>query len=120
MSELDSQQVEIVGKHILIANLLAAGIEVAEPMRDRGIDLIAFIDGKSGGRFEACPIQVKAATDQSFGLDKKYEKSHNLRIVFIWNATIPKDSELYSLTYEEAESVLHEMKYSLSESWKQG
>ena len=120
MSKLDPQQVEIVGKHVLIANLIAAGIEVAEPIRDRGIDLIAFVEGKNGGTFNACPIQLKASTNQVFGLDRKYENSHSLRIVFVWEATVPKDSELYSLTYEEAERILHIMEYDLTDSWEKG
>src|ERR1700721_2786529 len=40
----DSQLVEIAGKHLLIARLVAAGYEVAEPIRDKGIDLIVYRD----------------------------------------------------------------------------
>ena len=38
----DSQLVEIAGKHLLISRLVAAGFEVAEPLRDKGIDLIIY------------------------------------------------------------------------------
>lgn len=41
-SKLDSQAVEILGKNKLINELLKAGLEVASPIRDRGIDLIAY------------------------------------------------------------------------------
>jgi hypothetical protein len=70
---MDTQQIGIIGKHILIANLIAADLEVAEPIRDHGIDLIAYSDRVEGGVFLACPIQLKTATDAVFGLDEKYE-----------------------------------------------
>ena len=76
---MDTQQIGIIGKHILIANLIAADLEVAEPIRDRGIDLIAFLDRAKGGRFLACPIQLKTATNRVFGLDSKYENFSGLR-----------------------------------------
>jgi hypothetical protein len=38
--KLDSQQVELVGTALLRTHLLADGIELAEPIRDRGVDLI--------------------------------------------------------------------------------
>jgi len=41
---MDDQLLEIVGKHRLTESLLDAGIEVAFPARDRGIDLIAYSD----------------------------------------------------------------------------
>lgn len=39
-SDLDSQQVEIIGRHWFIGELVRAGLEVAEPVRDNGIDLL--------------------------------------------------------------------------------
>ena len=117
MENLDSQQVEIVGRHIVIANLIAAGIEVAQPIRDRGIDLIAYGDGKGGGEFQACPIQIKASTNEGFNLDKKYERFHNLRIVYVWKARVPADSEIYALTYAQAQAVIQGMGYDITQSW---
>ena len=114
MVKLDGQQVEIVGRHVLIAHLLSAGIEVAEPMRDRGIDLIAFTEGKNGGKFNACPIQLKASTNQSFGWDEKYKDYPDLRIIFVWQATSPKDSEFYCLTYAQVERIVRDMNYKPS------
>ena len=39
-SRRDPQFVEILGRHYLITELMRAGIEVAEPVRDRGVDLV--------------------------------------------------------------------------------
>ncbi len=41
---IDPQVVELLGRNKLISDLLRAGLEVALPMRDRGIDLIAYVD----------------------------------------------------------------------------
>lgn len=117
---MDTQQIGIIGKHILIAHLIAADLEVAEPIRDRGIDLIAFRDRVSTGDFSACPIQLKTATDEVFGLDSKYENFSGLRIVFVWNARNPDKAEIFALSYQEASKVLTEMKYDQTESWKNG
>jgi hypothetical protein len=40
----DSQRVEIMGRHRLNNELIAAGLEVAVPICDRGVDLIAYAD----------------------------------------------------------------------------
>jgi hypothetical protein len=117
--KLDSQQIGIIGKQIVIANLLAANLEVAVPIRDRGIDLIVYQDRAEEG-FKACPLQLKTSSDAMFGLDSKYEHFKNLRIVFVWNAKKPSDAQLFALTYEQAISVLTEMKFDRTDSWKKG
>src|SRR5205823_12869241 len=79
---LDSQQVEILGRNRIKAALIEAGIEVATPERDNGIDLIAY-RWSLAGEFRALPIQIKAASDFSFGIDRKYERIPGLIMVFI-------------------------------------
>ena len=41
---LDTQVVEVLGRQRLMAELLRDGLEVAVPARDRGVDLIAYVD----------------------------------------------------------------------------
>ncbi len=41
---MNPQIVELIGRNWLVNELLQANLEVALPMRDRGIDLIAFAD----------------------------------------------------------------------------
>ncbi len=118
--KLDSQQTAIIGKHILIAHLIAADLEVAEPIRDHGIDLIAFRDRAESGEFLACPIQLKTASDEVFSLDSKYESFPSLRIVFVWNAREPAKAEVFVLSYKEARAVFAEMKYDKTKSWDAG
>jgi hypothetical protein len=117
---LDSQQIGIIGKQIAIAHLLAADLEVAVPIRDRGIDLIVYRDRAEDGVFRACPIQLETASEAVFGLDAKYQHFGGLRIVFVWNAKEPSKAQLFSLTYVEAEEVLTQMKFDQTDSWKEG
>ena len=78
---MDTQTIELIGRHRLMSELMHAGLEVALPMRDRGIDLIAYVDLSSKVRsFLATPIQMKAASTRSFSIDKKYEKISNVDI----------------------------------------
>jgi hypothetical protein len=56
-TNLDSQQVEILGRAALTVSLVADKLEVATPERDAGIDLIAF----TVKPWRVMPIQLKAA-----------------------------------------------------------
>lgn len=98
--KLDAQQIELIGTAALEAELIRQGFEVARPNRDRGIDLIVYSDQKDKP-FSAVPIQVKAATDRSFGIYKKYEKFTGLVLVFIWYATT-KEPHYFLLTHQES------------------
>jgi hypothetical protein len=125
---MDKQQIGIIGKHILIANLLAAGLEVAEPIRDHGIDLIVFRDGNEGSekrvKFVARPIQLKTSSKKTFELYRKYGRFDELRIVYVWNAKNIWDEEhlskpiIFCLKYKEAEDILKAGGHSEKDDWK--
>ncbi len=112
--ETDSQLVEIAGKHLLISRLVAAGYEVAEPLRDRGIDLIVYRDEN---QFSAAPVQMKASTQESFSLDRKYEKFPTLLIAYVWNVNVGDKGEVYLLTFDQALRVMDAKGYSETDSW---
>ena len=62
---VDTQTIEIVGRQRLSGELLAAGLEVAMPLRDRGIDLIAYADlDRQVKRFTARPIQMPSPASE--------------------------------------------------------
>ena len=103
----DTQITALAGHHYLISQLLAAGIEVATPVRDHGIDLIAYVDRiEATGQFFACPIQLKTNEDERFSLHRKYENFPNLLMVYAWNISSTTSRTLYALTYREAEKLL--------------
>lgn len=110
----DSQLVEIAGKHLLISRFVAAGFEVAEPLRDRGIDLIVYRDSEN---FIAHPVQMKASTMESFSLDRKYEKFPNLLIAYVWNVNSPQQSDVYVLTFGDALKIVEMKGYAATDSW---
>jgi hypothetical protein len=114
--------IELLGHNRLTDEILRSGLEVAHPARDRGIDLIAYADLKTNvAAFVARPIQMKAASTQSFGIDRKYAKFPNLIIAFVWNLAGPPDQIVtFALTYQEAVSVAENMGYTATASWKAG
>ena len=118
--KLDTQQVEIVGRNILISLFMSDGIEVAMPQRDRGIDLIAYKDLDDGGDFRAVPIQLKAFSRAGFGLQRKYEKFPNLRIAYVWFASEPLKSSVYVLSYKQAEELAQILGWTKTASWDNG
>ncbi len=113
---LDAQQVELVGTSWLVAQLVADGLEVARPERDRGIDLIAYLDD---GRFRAVPILLKAATGRRFELMRKYERlGPRLLLAFAWNIRNPSKTSGYALTYREALKVAKALGWTKTASWE--
>ncbi|HWG18905.1 MAG TPA: hypothetical protein VG225_00145 [Terracidiphilus sp.] len=113
-TERDSQLTEIAGKHLLISRLVAAGFEVAEPLRDKGIDLIVY---RGDDKFTAWPIQMKSSTQESFSLDRKYKKIPNLLMAYVWNVNTVKQGEVYLLTFNDAEKVMKAKGFAKTNSW---
>jgi hypothetical protein len=117
---MDSQTVEIIGRNYLVSMLVSDGLEVARPERDRGVDLIAYLDLDEAGRFVACPIQMKAATTASFSLFSKYQRIAQLLLAYVWYANDPDQACAYALRYDEAKSVADQMGWTRTESWRRG
>ena len=118
---MNSQIVELIGRNWLVNELLQADLEVAIPLRDRGIDLIAFADlDRHVKSFIARPIQMKAASVSSFGVDKKYENFPDLIIAYVCYVKSPSKTVTYGLSYQEAVEVAHEMGWTKTISWEKG
>jgi len=115
---MDTAIVELLGRNRLTDELVKAGLEVAIPVRDRGIDLIAFADLDTGSQgFVACPIQMKAASSRSFNIFKKYKKFPGLLIAYVWHVRDTEKTVSYALSYEEAVRVAEQMGYTKTSSW---
>lgn len=117
---MDTQQVEIIGRNLLISACIADGLEVSQPLRDRGIDLIIFDDHARQGQFSALPVQLKASSSRSFSVHAKYEKFQNLIMAYTWYSDNPVDAELYIMTYQDAIKVADEMGWLVTSSWIEG
>jgi hypothetical protein len=118
---MDTQQVEILGRNRLINELIAADLEVALPLRDRGVDLIAYADlGSQTAVFTGCPIQMKASSAQYFGVHRKYEKFANITLAYVWNLAQPEHAVTYALTFGEAYEIAESMGWTKTHSWEDG
>ncbi len=115
---MDTQVIELLGRHRLADELLMAGLEVAYPAQDRGVDVIAYVDlDERAERFVACPIQMKAASGRRFGVYQKYQKFSDIVLAFVWNLRSPDEAETFALTYPEAVRVAEEMGWTQTASW---
>lgn len=116
---IDTQMIELIGRNHLINALLAADFEVAEPMRDRGIDLITYLNiDEDIQQFLAIPIQLKVASNRSFTINKKYNKFPNLIMAYVWHvANDDEEVEIYAVTQSEAVSIADAMGYTQTKSW---
>ncbi len=118
---MDTQTIEILGRNRLIEDLLLAGLEVAIPLRDRGVDLVAYVElAAATTKFAAIPIQMKAASTRAFSIDAKYQKISNLVLVYVWGLQAPEHSQIFALTYDEALTVGDKMGWTATESWRKG
>ena len=117
---MDTQTIEILGRNRLVDELLVAGLEVAMPLRDRGIDLIAYVDlVAAASKFAAVPIQMKAASKRAFSIDRKYDKISNLVIVYVWGLRLLGHAESFALTYPEALDIAKALKWTKTLSWRE-
>ena len=117
----DSQRVELLGRNRLIDELLRDNLEVALPIRDRGIDLIAYADlSEHVATYVARPIQMKAAWTQGFGIDRKYEKFPDLVIAYVWHLSSPRDAITYAMIFGQARSIAEQMGWTRTKSWERG
>ena len=63
---------------------------------------------------------MKAATDQVFSLDPKYEKFPGLILAYVWNLADSSKTKCFALTYEEALKVAQKMEWTETASWLHG
>lgn len=117
----DTQRVELLGRNRLIDELLRDNLEVALPIRDRGIDLVAYVDlSDSVSTFVARPIQMKASWRRAFGIDRKYAKFPDLLIAYVWQLGNAADAVTYAMDYAQSCSIAESMGWTCTASWEKG
>ena len=110
--------IELLGRSRLVSELLRAGLEVAVPARDRGVDLITYVDLESDVEsFIARPIQMKAASSAQFSISKKYARVRGLILAFVWHLEDPARAVTLALTYPEALTIGDKMGWTKTASW---
>jgi hypothetical protein len=117
----DSQVTELQGRGHLIGEMLVAGLEVAVPVRDRGVDLVAYLDLKaSTPAFRARPVQMKAASGRHFSIAKKYARIRDLVLAFVWHLNDAQPPVTYAMSYPDAIRIATRMGYTETDSWNVG
>lgn len=116
LTKLDNQQVELIGRNYLISLLVAEDFEVALPLRDRGIDLLAFVDIDTKEQHRVVPIQLKTSSNRIFSVHRKYKKFPGMLMAYVWYATEPSKTQLYIMTYADAEMLAEQFGWTRSEA----
>ncbi len=111
--QVDSQLIELAGRNWLMSQLQQAGIEVARPERDRGVDLIAYLEYP---RFIACPIQLKVSSKSAFCVYR--EKHKGMLLVYVWHVQDPPKTVALAMTWAEAEAVAQNMGWTAKPSYR--
>jgi hypothetical protein len=112
----DGQVTEIMARNLLVSALVGAGIEVARPERDRGVDLVAYLDLDDSHRFVAAPIQLKGSAGTGVTFQRKYESFQGLVTVLAWNVRSLNPS-FYALTQLDIDKIAHDMGWDTKHSW---
>lgn len=113
---MDTQQVEITGRSLLISVFVSENLEVAQPLRDKGIDLIVYMDDSIHG-FGSLPIQLKSARKETFSISKKYLNMPNLYMAYVWHVEKPQESSIFIMRHTVAVSIAENHGYTKNNSW---
>jgi hypothetical protein len=95
----------------------AAGLKLAEPLRDDSIDYILYSAAGRNRELVSYAVKLKTSNSKTFYLYRKYADIPRFLLVYIWNARDREESSVYALTYEEALQVLKAKGYADSPSW---
>jgi len=105
------------GRSIFVSQVQAAGLKLAEPLRDESIDYIIYSAYGQNRELVSYAVKLKTSSSKAFYLYKKYAEIPRFLLVYIWNARGSEESSVYALTYEEALQVLKAKGYADSPSW---
>jgi len=96
-----------------MSQLQQAGIEVARPERDRGVDLIAYLEFP---QFIACPIQLKVSSKSAFCVYR--EKHRGMLLVYVWHVQDSSKTVALAMTWKEAEAIAQKMGWAAKPSYR--
>jgi hypothetical protein len=86
---LDTQQVEIIGRHWFTGEVVRAGLEAADPVRDNGIDLLVSPPDYSWTQ----PVQVKTHRDRNINVYQQYVRDRFAQLPLLMVYTLLGDSQ---------------------------
>ena|SRR5258708_344035 len=108
----DVQLVEIAGRNWLVSQLIQCGVEVAKPERDKGVDLIAYVETQ---RFKACRIQIKVSTDSAFVAYR--EKYSGMLMVYIWHIDDSQRTVAFAMNALQARRIVKANEWDQNDCW---
>jgi hypothetical protein len=101
--KFDAQTIALLGRDRVIEQLHRAGLEVALPRRDHGIDVIAYVDKEEA--FQALPIQVKSSAGFRWVVNQKYGSFAEIVIAFALHLADEEKAVVYVLPHTENRAI---------------
>ena len=81
-----------------------------------GVDLIVYSE-RDVDEFVARPVQLKAFSGRGFSIDRKYAKTADLLMAYVWNIDAEAEPEVFVMTFEEAVELATEVGFTSTSSW---
>ncbi len=110
VNPLDAQTIALIGRDRVIEQLHRAGLEVALPRRDHGIDVIAYVDKEP--TFQALAIQVKASANFRWVVNEKYGPFAEMVIAFAMYLADENRAVVYALPHTENLAIATRLGYT--------
>lgn len=105
------------GKRIFVSQVEAAGLKIAEPLRDENVDYLIYWIGQENQNMLSCAVKVKASTHKYFSLSKTDLRSPHSLLAYVWQADSPENSRIYALSYQEALQILENKGFTKTDAW---
>jgi hypothetical protein len=100
------------GEHMVAAELLRRGLDVAVPCSDVGVDLIAY---QARGMGRSLPIQVKARSGPNYNSQRSWFRVPGIALVQIWNVATSPEFYVFA-NIEDVEAALGSQ-HAATPSW---
>jgi hypothetical protein len=113
--------INMMGRQRLIAELRRDGLEVALPVSDKRIGVVAYVGLRNQVvRFAARPIHMVASNTSSFEVFRKYKNVADLIIAYVWHLERPSEAATYAMTYPQARALAAAQGWTSTPSWEKG
>jgi hypothetical protein len=99
---MDSEMLELARRARLMDQLLEDGVNVALPMGACEIDMIAYVNSRTGAcRMVSVPINVASFCSDALASNLEAARASGLLVALVWGIANPEDVRTFALTPAE-------------------
>jgi hypothetical protein len=99
---MDSEMLELARRARLMDQLLEDGVNIALPMGACEIDMLAYVNSRTGAcRMESVPISVASFCSDALSSNLETARASGLLIALVWGTGNPEDIRTFAFTPAE-------------------